>query len=64
MKEILLAGVGTVLEYNSELTPGMLAENLHDQFAHYSVEKPTPFLSADFHDLEEAVYERRQIIES
>ncbi len=64
MKEILLGSVGTVLEYNPELTPGLLAENLHDQFALCVAEKPTPFLSSDLPDLEEAVYERRRIIES
>ena len=63
MKKILLGNVGTVLEYNPKLTPGILAENLHEQFALCVAEKPTSFPSSDLPDLKEAVYERRQNIE-
>lgn len=64
MREILIKGVGTVLEYNPALTPVILAENLHEQFEIHSGGTPASFLSANLPGLEETVYERRQIIEN
>ncbi|MCD4706868.1 MAG: hypothetical protein K8S62_03935 [Candidatus Sabulitectum sp.] len=64
MRKILLNSVGTVLEYNPGITPEILAENLHEQFAVYSGGTPAPLLSANLPDLEKTVHERRQIIEN
>ncbi len=63
-RELLINGVGAVLEYNPDITPEILAENLHKQFAVQLNEIPTSFLSSDLPDLEETIVERRQIIEN
>lgn len=64
MRKLLGNGVGTVLEYNPELTPEILAENLHEQFATRCGVNPAPFISRDLPHLEEAIHERQMIIES
>lgn len=64
MRELLVKGVGSVLEYNPDITPEILAGNLHEQFAIHCGETPTPFLSCNLPCLEEMADERRQIIEN
>ncbi|MCK5131425.1 MAG: hypothetical protein KAR40_04660 [Candidatus Sabulitectum sp.] len=64
MRELLTRGVGSVLEYNPDITPEILAENLHEQFAIQCGGTPASFLSCNLPCLEEMIDERRQIIEN
>jgi lipoate-protein ligase A len=63
MRELLLNGVGTVLEYAPDTTTQSLAENLHTQFAVRCEAEPARFSSEDLPYLEEITKERQQIIE-
>ncbi len=64
MRELLVNGVGTVLEYNQKITPEILAKNLHEQFAIQQGNIPASFLSRDLPGLEETIIERQQILEN
>ncbi len=64
MRELLTRGVGTVLEYNPDITPEILAENLHEQFAIHCGITPAPFLSGNLPHLKETINERRLNIEN
>ena len=64
MRELLLIGVGAVLEYNADITPEILAEKLHEQFAVQTGGSPAPYLSAELPGLKEEIVERRRIIEN
>ena len=64
MRELLVNGVGTVLDYAPDLTTEALADSLHRQFSVHCGETPDELFSQDLPYLEETIAERHQIIES
>ncbi len=64
MRNLLNAGVGSILEYNKNATPEILSEYLHDQFSEQVGSQVTPFFSGNLPFLKETVIERKKIIES
>lgn len=63
MQNILIENVGTVLEYNKDITPDILAESLHEEFSIQAGVSPEPFLSHQLPYLSETTEERRKIVE-